>query len=894
MLERLMSAPTDRSLVSESYITHIRIEEDSAYPSSPPPLQSPHENKKPRVIVVAVRKSGRVRMHKARENASGSFSIGKTWVLDDLSVIESFTSSNPTTAEEQQNKQRAGGTGFIVTVQKPYYWTAATAKEKDFFILSLIKIFRKYTGGRLPELHGFSPQELDQLGGVAGQQPRQQPRQQQRPPPEAPKDAANKVMNQEASNFREHHPPAGPEPVQERGSRAPSAREPPPNFSEPSQERRPRAPSGQRAPPPPVPEPHPERRARAPSGQRPLPPVLSEPHPDRRPRPTQDRPSQERTPHSAVPQERSSQERVLHSAVPPDRPLRTARSKDRIHMPGSFPSTDSIHDQDSDISQPRLRPNRSASPAIQAPNSQQPELRRPDLAQNTESFVKSHDDQKATLQPTFRASNEHMRPPNEKLPSTLRIAHPGPQRPATPGERPVNAVKDVPPPNRSQEQKSSIESSDTYAHLRPDDQAFDQISPRRALDSRDGHMRDSSTSSRASGRGARGSPSKNPSESSKDHLPDISRPSTAASHRTQNSQVPVANVTSPLFTANNDDAFVPQSSPTIFPPTPPSETPTEEEVVHRPGLGPMIKKKSNKEIATMFRKAAAANGAFKPRPGGAVEKLRQNSTDSGDGITGVFQAPSLLKGLSQDDIRPASPQQVPDKRPVTPEPKQEEKVQKVATSPVPQTRPISPEPQEPAAQKSPPLPRLPSTGDNTQEERRKKGHPDNSAQYAKALGIDPSLLEGRTSEIENDLNDFGWGEESKGRSTYEEVQANIRKEIARIEAGSLVGAVESNDERVQAVGEMMDKVIAECDELDCLLTLYNVELGVSTLCFFFLLLFWRLWIMLTVTRHLAKMSRTLKLNLRVFKCRLPTKSCSKQSCKTCWILFQYHQHSSGF
>jgi hypothetical protein len=123
--------------VQESYITHIRITEDGAYQSSPPPPNSNPDQKKQRLIIIAVRKSGRVRMHKARENANGTYSIGKTWPLDDLSAIESFSGLAPKNAEEEQRKQWAGGVGFIVTIGKPYYWQANTQKEKQFFIGSL-------------------------------------------------------------------------------------------------------------------------------------------------------------------------------------------------------------------------------------------------------------------------------------------------------------------------------------------------------------------------------------------------------------------------------------------------------------------------------------------------------------------------------------------------------------------------------------------------------------------------------------------------------------------------------------------------------------------------------------------------------------------------------------
>src|SRR5258708_3216666 len=61
----------DGSLL-ESYITHIRITEDATSPSAPPDGTSHPDNKKPRIVVIAVRKSGRVRVHKGRSNENGS------------------------------------------------------------------------------------------------------------------------------------------------------------------------------------------------------------------------------------------------------------------------------------------------------------------------------------------------------------------------------------------------------------------------------------------------------------------------------------------------------------------------------------------------------------------------------------------------------------------------------------------------------------------------------------------------------------------------------------------------------------------------------------------------------------------------------------------------------
>lgn len=107
-----------------------------------------------------------MRVHKARENNDGSFSIGKTWMLDDLSSIMSYSALAPSTPVEQQHKLWAGNVGFVVTVGKPYYWHARTSKEKEFFIGSLVKIYRKYTGGKVPNLTGFDDRELHLLVGT--------------------------------------------------------------------------------------------------------------------------------------------------------------------------------------------------------------------------------------------------------------------------------------------------------------------------------------------------------------------------------------------------------------------------------------------------------------------------------------------------------------------------------------------------------------------------------------------------------------------------------------------------------------------------------------------------------------------------------------------------------
>lgn len=288
----------------------------------------------------------------------------------------------------------------------------------------------------------------------------------------------------------------------------------------------------------------------------------------------------------------------------------------------------------------------------------------------------------------------------------------------------------------------------------------------------------------------------------------------------------------------------------------------------------MIKaKRSNKEIASSFRKAATAYNSFKPRAGGAADKLReqqQSPTEGPDGITGVVPAPSLLKGVSQG-IANQSRSQTPDLK-MPEQPNQQAEVPMVTVDSPPRNRSppaliqqLDQQPQShvslPDAEEKPPLP------DKPPEEQRRQRKSDHSIQYAKALALDPQILAGRTFDIETSLNDFGWGEEISQRCTYQELQANVRKEVARAEAGGWLNAIRQNDDRIAALGNMMDRVIGECDELDGLLTLYGVELSVGSpenLVIGTRLMF---------SRRSAKMLRTLRLNRKGCRCKQRIKSC---------------------
>ncbi|KAK3064418.1 hypothetical protein LTS18_007353 [Coniosporium uncinatum] len=291
------------------------------------------------------------------------------------------------------------------------------------------------------------------------------------------------------------------------------------------------------------------------------------------------------------------------------------------------------------------------------------------------------------------------------------------------------------------------------------------------------------------------------------------------------------------------------SEPIVSPPVQAPATSEElDEDISRPGLGRMFKSKPSKpELASQFRKAATTYGAFKPRAGGAADRLRAakeaRSPTEPDGITGVIPAPSLSRGLSDNSapISPlVSPAQEPEKRamreagPMPVQPPQDEEVPELkVTSPISPTVDMELEPMEeddvvaPLSPNKPVATEQPKVVDPKEEEARKKERRRSrqQAKYLSNLGVDVSLLDGRGLEFETILSDFGWGAMVLHPKKIEVMEADIRREIGRVEAGSWLGHLEQKDDRVEAVEKMLDRAIAECDELEGLLTLYSVELS---------------------------------------------------------------------
>lgn len=311
---------------------------------------------------------------------------------------------------------------------------------------------------------------------------------------------------------------------------------------------------------------------------------------------------------------------------------------------------------------------------------------------------------------------------------------------------------------------------------------------------------------------------------------------------------------------------------------------TSEFEPHRPGLGPMVKKKEGKDIAGAWKKAANAYAGFKPRVGGAGERLlaasnkTQTDVAGPDGITSVVPAPSLSRSATdppQSPVVTKSEQDlqlpVPAAEPETPTVEITEPVpEEIAAAPV-QTPEISRENLSDVVIKVEDRSRSPSPA--TQGRRRRR-HEDHTMKYCQALGIDPTILDGRGIDFDDILTDLGWNGRLADEQKIEDLEADVRREIGRVEATSWLGNLEQQEGKVEQLASLIDRTIEECDELDGLLTLYSHELNVSFGITKSGLIFSRLTRL--PYRLFMRMSPTLKPKVKVFKYKQQIRS----SCKT--------------
>lgn len=131
-----------------TYLTHLVIQEYSQFSSSPPPNNLPPNQMgsvKERILVICTKFSGRVLLQKGKFNdQKGVYQIGRTWDLDELRAIS-----------------RAGMDGFILSLNKDYFWQSNEGSERiNRFTRHLTKTYGSFTG-KYPLLNGFSLQEYE-------------------------------------------------------------------------------------------------------------------------------------------------------------------------------------------------------------------------------------------------------------------------------------------------------------------------------------------------------------------------------------------------------------------------------------------------------------------------------------------------------------------------------------------------------------------------------------------------------------------------------------------------------------------------------------------------------------------------------------------------------------
>ena len=279
------------------------------------------------------------------------------------------------------------------------------------------------------------------------------------------------------------------------------------------------------------------------------------------------------------------------------------------------------------------------------------------------------------------------------------------------------------------------------------------------------------------------------------------------------------------------------STPTAEPPQPsvaslPVQVPAEPEEDNRPGLGPMIKKKSKGDVAGTFLRAAKTANAFnsfKPRAGGAAERLRDTqarSTDGPDGITGVVPAPSLIRGMSGDGFSAPPSTGLPP----TPTISSEKDSSRKTSENIPEFKITVPQLGRPSSSEGQlPIQSSSSSEKSTiREAKRIKSPAETMAKELASIGIDPAIIGDRGGELVAAWEEFGWTPGQGMRTkNIDEMQDEVERALNKIQAGGWLARIEEEDERIQAVQDGLTKVMDECDELDGLLTLYSVELSVS-------------------------------------------------------------------
>ncbi|KAG9118905.1 hypothetical protein FRC07_006334 [Ceratobasidium sp. 392] len=131
--EQISSSLHNRSLTHnlplEDYVSHIKIWEDNVGISGQAPTDEGFM--KPRWILLSININGQGFLHKSKHNSNGTFSVGKTWKLEDLRGVEVH-----------------GPKTFSISLARTYRWQTEKEREQIAFLDSLVKLFYRVTGNR--------------------------------------------------------------------------------------------------------------------------------------------------------------------------------------------------------------------------------------------------------------------------------------------------------------------------------------------------------------------------------------------------------------------------------------------------------------------------------------------------------------------------------------------------------------------------------------------------------------------------------------------------------------------------------------------------------------------------------------------------------------------------
>ncbi|GAA5904040.1 uncharacterized protein JCM6883_002064 [Sporobolomyces salmoneus] len=95
------------------------------------------DQRKPRFLIVSTLRDGRLRLHKAKQNANGTFSIGKTWNLEDLRQVE---------VSKRMYQGRLHPLEFTLVINgKSYrYETDLPSSQQAAFLVTVVRCWRRF------------------------------------------------------------------------------------------------------------------------------------------------------------------------------------------------------------------------------------------------------------------------------------------------------------------------------------------------------------------------------------------------------------------------------------------------------------------------------------------------------------------------------------------------------------------------------------------------------------------------------------------------------------------------------------------------------------------------------------------------------------------------------